>query len=362
MNTLSLPIQAIPYARLVKRLFLGQGSLESISYQRDILHPEEKATLKPALHLPGQIERVKEYKATDSWGAPNKEKEILAATSTTITHPPTIAYHFKNATLLDGIIYVGKFKQPIAEDSFFNSGACETHHLQTCALASTFLGTKYFGHWLADDCTNYLLAETFGSPLCLRMPESAFGHRQKYEKYFEQDWTPIDRARIEHLVIFQDFPQNSLKRARYQKLRDRIKGYLPQRGTDRLIYLRRGQSGVVRAIQNEDEIIDAVVKRGFQVIDIIADDLNHIIDTLANAKIVVSLEGSHLAHWIYTAPQTSGLLVLQPADRFIALQRAYAECLGIRYGFVVGDIANGGYHFPVSDILRTVDLLLDSLA
>ena len=118
---------------------------------------------------------------------------------------------------------------------------------------------------------------------------------------------------------------------------------------------------MVRAIENEDEVVDALVKHGFQVIDITIDSLDFIIETLLNAKIVVSLEGSHLAHWIYTAPENSGLLVMQPADRFIALQRAYAECLGIKYAFVVGDISDAGYNFSPSDILHTVDLLLQKL-
>ena len=355
------PIQTTPYLRLFRRLFQGQGSLESVSYQQDILHPEEKTTLSSTVFLPGQIERIKEYKATDHWGAPTRNSEIAAATSTTIVHPPTIAYHIKNAVLFDGVVYVGHFKHPIADKSLFNSPAHEPQHLGTRSLASTFLGTKYFGHWLADDCTKYVLAEDIGAPLCLRMPGSAFGHRQKYQTYFAQDWTPIDRAHIDHLVVFQDFPQNSLKRKRYGILRNRLKEHYPKRGGDTYVYLRRGQSGVVRAIENEDEIVDALVKHGFQVIDITIDSLDFIIETLLNAKIVVSLEGSHLAHWIYTAPENSGLLVMQPADRFIALQRAYAECLGIKYAFVVGDISDAGYNFSPSDILHTVDLLLQKL-
>ena len=164
------PIQATPYVRLFKRLFLGQGSLRAISYKQDILYPEERATLSSTVFLPGQIERVKEYKATDRWGAPTKDSEIAAATSTTIVHPPTIAYHIKDAILFDGVIYVGNFKHAIADKSLFNSPSQEPHHLETCALASTYLGTKYFGHWLADDCTNYMLAKDIGMPLCARMP------------------------------------------------------------------------------------------------------------------------------------------------------------------------------------------------
>ena len=356
-----LPIQASPYLRLFKRLFLGQGSLQAISYKQEIIFPEEKATLRPPLFLSGQLDRVEAPKLTDSRFVTTKESEIAAMTSTMIVHPPTIAYHIKDAVLFNGAIYVGNFKHPIAEKSLFDSNTHRPYRIKACALASTYLGTKYFGHWLADDCTKYMLASEFGNPLCLRMPASTFGHRQEYQTYFAQDWTSTDRARIDHLVVFQDFSQNSLKRKRYKFLRDRIKAHFPQSGHDTYVYLRRGKTGVVRTIQNEDEIIDALVKRGFLVVDITSDSLDFIIESLLNAKIVVSLEGSHLAHWIYTSPEPGGLLVLQPPDRFLALQRAYAECLGIRYGFVVGENTEAGYYFSTSDILRTVDLLLENI-
>jgi hypothetical protein len=354
-----IPIEAIPYVRLVKRLFSGPGSLETIAYRQDILCPEETSTFRPAVFLPGQIDRVKDFKATDSVVMTTKETEIAGAISTTVTNAPTIVYHIKDATLFDGSFYVGHFKHPIADRSLFDLATHESYHLKTGALASTYLGTKYFGHWLADDCTKYLLAEELGPPLCLRGP--AFSHRQQYQAYFGQDWTPIDRTRIDHLVVFQDFSQNSSKRKRYRVLRDRIKAHFPSNARGRCIYLKRGQLGVPRAIQNEDEIVDALRKRDFVIVDVASDSLDHIIGTLVNAKIVVSMEGSHITHCTFTSPENSGLIVLQPPDRFSAVHRGWSECLGVRFGFVVGVVGDAGYYFSVSDILLTIDLMLNQI-
>ena len=94
---------------------MGQSSLQAVAYQQDILCPEEKVTLRPALFLPGQVERVKDYKATDAVAVTTKEKEIVEAVSTTVTYAPAIAYHIKDAVLFDGSIYVGRFKHPIAD-------------------------------------------------------------------------------------------------------------------------------------------------------------------------------------------------------------------------------------------------------
>ncbi len=358
-----LPIQLIPYVRLVRRLFSGPGSLRSIAYQLDILCPEEKVTIPPAVFLPGQIDRVTTDRIKDPWiPTVTSETEIAAAISTTVTHAPTIAYHIKDAVLFDGSIYAGRYRYPfypLGDNSVFVSQTRTSYHMDTGALASTYLGARYFFHWLADDCTRYLLAQEVARPVCTRT--SAFSHQQKYQTYFGQDWTPIDRAHIDRLIVFQDFGQNSHKRKRYKILRDRIASHFPNSDRRAYIYLRRGKSGSPRVIQNEDEIVNVLMKRDFVIIDIASDNLDHIIGTLVNAKLVVSMEGSHVAHCIYAAPANSALLVLQPPDRFSAIHRSWSECLGIRFGFIVGAVGDAGYYFSISEILLTIDLLLKSI-
>lgn len=350
-----IPIQAIPYARLVRRLFSGPVSLQSIAYRQDILCPEENETIRPAVFLPGQIEKV-----SASMRESTKEREIAAATSTTATHAPTIAYHIKDAVLLDGTIYARGYKQFIADKSLFVSSVSEPRHLTSSALASSYIGTKYFGHWLIDDCLTYRLAQQSSTPLCLRSPNPSW-HQKQYEDYFDQDWTPTDRALIDHLIVFQDFAQNSLKRERYNALRHCIKTRFQREGTNAYVYLRRGKTGAIRVIQNEDEIIDALVKRGFLVLDVASDSLDKIIKTLLNAKIIVTLEGSHAAHCVYTTPENSGLLLLQSPDRFCNVYKGWTDCLNVRYGFVIGAAGKDGYYFSTSEILRTTDLMLNSI-
>src|SRR5262245_28245716 len=123
-----IPIQAIPYARLARRLFSGPISLQSIAYRQDILCSEEKETIRPAIFLPGQIERV-----SASMSESTKEREIAAATSTTAIHAPTIAYHIKDAVLLDGTIYARGYKQFIADKSLFVSSVHQPSHVRSSA-------------------------------------------------------------------------------------------------------------------------------------------------------------------------------------------------------------------------------------
>ena len=351
---MQIPIEAIPFLRFAKRLYAGPGSLQSIAYRQDVLCPEVTETIHPAIFLPGQVERV-----TRCLAYLRLEDGINAAVSTTITHCPTIAFHIKGAVLLDGSVYAGNYKHFVAGRSVFNTIFREAKHLDMSALASSYMGTKYFGHWLRDDTAQYLLAQASAPPLCVRRP--AFRHVQAYEGYFNQDWIPTDRAWIDHLIVFQDFAQNHLKRSRTRLLRDRVRAHFRKDHRRRHIYLRRGNSGSPRLIENEALILDALVKHGFVVIDIESDGLRQIIETLLSAELVVSIEGSHVTHCMFACPENSGLLVLQPPDRFSSNHRIWTDCHGMRYGFVVGAKGGREYCFSPSEILRTIDRMLTVL-
>jgi hypothetical protein len=82
---------------------------------------------------------------------------------------------------------------------------------------------------------------------------------------------------------------------------------------------------------------------------------------LANAKIVVSMEGSHATHCAYSIPENSGLILLQPPDRFLSFHRGWTGSAGVEFGFVVGSSSEGGYIFSPPEILHTVDLMMRAI-
>ena len=64
-----IPVRAVPYVRLAKRLLLGPGSLEDASFQQDILCPTQKMTIPPPVFLPGQLDKVVTQKDDiQGWG------------------------------------------------------------------------------------------------------------------------------------------------------------------------------------------------------------------------------------------------------------------------------------------------------
>jgi hypothetical protein len=350
-------VRVAPHIRNIKRLFLGAGTLASQAYRQEVLYEEEKATIHPVIFLPGQIDKI----TGTGFVLVSKEDQISRVLSRSVTHGKTIAYHIKEAILFDGSIYHGRLRHFVAEKSLFQSSS-QVRRLETVGLASSYSGTKYFGHWLADDCLQYLLAEKHGQPLCLRRPTGGEMHRKKYETYFGQDWSWTDRALINHLIVYQDFAQNGLKRARYKILRARLRERFHHgKIGGSLVYLRRGGTGTQRLIENEQEIVDVLTKNGFVTVNVEMDTLEHLLGVLAGAKLVISIEGSHAAHCIFSVPENSGLIALQPPDRFMAFHRDWTEAVGVRFGFVVGVTDGIGYRFSTSEILRTVDLMLRSI-
>jgi Glycosyltransferase 61 len=343
------------YAR---RKLVGDTPITAAAYRQEVLCPEETVTLRQAIFLPDQLDRI-----TATTPGSTIEYEVATATSETAKTTPTIAYHIRDAALVDGSLYHGRFKSLIAARSLFKLPApsSEPRHLETAGLVSSHLGSRYFGHWLVDDCTQYCIAEDNGEPLCLRGPIYP-DQQKKYQTRLKQEWTPIDRAWIDHLVVYQEFywrhVQDRLRRAQIITLRERARACLPSEGRRSLVYIRRGATGSRRIIQNEEELLDVLKQNGFMVLDVESDSLEHLLGVLANAKIVVSLEGSHAAHCVYSVPENSGLIILQPPDRFLSFHRGWSESAGVRFGFVVGSLGEQGYHFSSSGVLRTIDLML----
>jgi hypothetical protein len=81
-----------------------------------------------------------------------------------------------------------------------------------------------------------------------------------------------------------------------------------------------------------------------------------------DAKIVVTMEGSHFCHCWFWPENSSGVITLQPPDRFTSIAKGWLDAVSARFGFVVGDRRDGGSWFSILDILKTVDLMSSDLA
>ena len=356
-----VPISILPYVSYARRQLFGDIPLSAAAFRQEVLCAAETIRIRNAVFVPEQVDRIT---ATDP-GA-SLQAEILSATSEIIRTVPTIAYHIRDAVLVDGSIYKGQFKSFVAARSLFKSSPrVEPYHIETIGLASSHLGSRYFGHWLVDDCLQYELATEHGQPLCLRGPVYP-EHQKKYQSYFGQVWTPIDRARIDQLIVYQDYhwgtAHDSLRAKLFRSLRKRARAHLPVTAPATLIYLKRGSAGVKRKILDEDRLLEDLEKSGFTIIDFETESLDELLSKLSSAKIVVSLEGSHASHCTFSIPENSGLIILQPADRFLSFHRGWTTAAGVWFGFVVGLPSENGYKFAASEILQCVEMMTRRMA
>ncbi|HVR56234.1 MAG TPA: glycosyltransferase family 61 protein [Pseudolabrys sp.] len=338
-------------SRHARRLVRGPATLGTAAYRTEIIEPATSADITPSIYLPGQIEKI--ISASKATTLPY---QIDVATSLKALHAASIAYHIRDATLFDGSFYSGRLRHMCADVG--GAAKSEIKYFDDAAVLSSLVGTRFFGHWLTDDCPKYLLAERYAPPLSLRHP---YEDLKQYANYFDQHWTSTDCARIKRLVVFQDHGQGKDRQARYEILHNRLAANFPKPTNSSVVYLRRGNTGIARLIKNEEDILVELTKRGFVVADLSNDGLDAIIQKLMSARVVVSIEGSQVAHCCAAMKQNTGLVILSLPTVFGAVHRGWAEARHIRYGFVVGSVAEGGFTYDSSDILLTVDKMLSAL-
>ena len=125
-----------------------------------------------------------------------------------------------------------------------------------------------------------------------------------------------------------------------------------------MVYLRRGKSAERRELVNEDEIAERLLQVGASVLQMEETPTESIIEYLLGAEVVIGVEGSQLCHAVHTLREGGAIVVIQPPFRFYNAHKDWADALGMKYGFVVGDPAENGFELDPDDLLRTIDLAI----
>ena len=60
---------------------------------------------------------------------------------------------------------------------------------------------------------------------------------------------------------------------------------------------------------------------------------------------------------VYSMADNGAFLVIQPPDRFAMPYKEFADRMGMRFGFVVAEPADGGFAADTDEILAMVDRL-----
>lgn len=344
----------IPLKSLVQRRLLRRATaLADVSSRSWTISPAEAARVPEAIYLEEGLGRVTGF-------GPNTDhdNELRRITGGRVEHAPTIAHEIRQAHLLDGSLYAGPLRWPLARSRapLYWRGDCVVE--KSAALACTYLGSFYFGHWMRDDLSLALAAEQIDEPVITS--RTSFRHEPGYRELL--DIHPLTRAAcaFDRIIVLLDHGQNGFKRRRYETLRARIASRIPDTVCPR-VYLRRGTVGAQqsRALVNGEQIESYLAAQGFAIVDPDRLSSEELCRRLRGARLVVATEGSHLAHVIYTMAADGVICALQPPHRFNNIYKDYADCVGVRYAFVVGEPANGGFVIGEDELARTLEKIDD---
>jgi Glycosyltransferase 61 len=339
--------------RMARRCLGGHRSIESLAERSWTLCPAERSRVPPAIFLPGQIEKVRGF---SPWRRPDAEWALVRGEP--VTHEANRAHLVRDVDVFGSTLYKGRAKGAAG-------GGAERWHLPAASgllrlgdahLVGSSGGSRYFGFWMRADLPLALLADGDGERIVLE--RIAFAQEAGYRELLGMP-SPVlvSRARVERLVVYEDRGQTVSRERRYQELRARLRRSLPGpcRSAGRRVYLKRGRTGQTRCIVNEPQVEAALARLGFQVVEPSTLQAREVAEALLDASIVVTCEGSHAGHAIYAMAHDAALLVLQPPDRFSLAFKEFTDRMPMRFAFVVGDAADGGFSIDVSDLDRTVE-------
>ncbi|MDH3201719.1 MAG: glycosyltransferase family 61 protein [Myxococcales bacterium] len=84
--------------------------------------------------------------------------------------------------------------------------------------------------------------------------------------------------------------------------------------------------------------------------------VNEIIEVSRDAAIIAGAERSAVYHGILACAPDAAVVCIMPPYRFNNVLKDHTDCLGMRYGFVVGEGTADSFTVPPDMLLRTLDL------
>lgn len=344
-------------SRILNRL-IGCKALEEFACETQVLCGPEDEPMRPAICLPREIERitgVHEFSA-------GLEDEIHLATRDSVHHTETIAYRLRNVCLMDGQLCNYRSYRQLR---FGRLGITPPRWLEditeTAALASTAAGNDYFAHFLLDDIPTALLGQQFGRVVFGGAQRPRTAHMLDYLGLLDAPYQELRQAWFRDVWIFKDYPQNSHRRARMQMLRSTLSERFSAGKDTAPAYIRRGNSGSRRMLENEAQIEALLAARGFNIIEPEALTAAQLCAALNGSPLVVGVEGSQLVHGILNLRPGGALLCIQPASRFNAVYRGFTNTLDLNWGFVVADGTVDSCRLSTERLLAAVELILERI-
>ncbi|NBE08653.1 glycosyltransferase 61 family protein [Paragemmobacter ruber] len=324
---------------------LGNGQPEA-----EVLHPEEVEAVTPPAMLEGMLDRVT---GTDEHSV--LAHHISASVETSVRHVAVLRRVHRNALMSRGGFVTWRHKENYDRAWRSVDAGAPLREVALARYCNSYVSWRYFGHWLTDAIPTSLIEPDLGA---LWMPaHPAWGHAADYRRALDLPTMTEAWVHAEELVTYQDFGQGTHKQRRFDVIRRKLQARFGTGQAGDLVYLRRGRTGAPRWIRDEDRLVDALVARDWKIVDVGTASVAELQQALCRARVVVSIDGSHLDHAHLCLLPGSTMIVLIPQDRYTARQLGLCRAHKVSPGFVVlPGSAEAGYVADLDEVLQTVDL------
>jgi hypothetical protein len=344
---------------MLKKVRFATGELNRILFRNRAFDPipfepiQPEADLRridcaPALFDPGMLERVVAcgFKS-------DLERETAKLRATSWQETPTQRCELRDVLVLGGRILTRKANHYAGPKSAHSALRAPVRSYTDVTVPNTVQGLMYFGHWLRDDCAAYELGRDMGREIIsLRRP--SWSDCAAYEALFDQTWPEHDALAADSMLLIRDIGFNLDKRRRLERLRARVQA--SGSADAGWVYLKRGPGGKARGIANESELVARLAAEGVRIVEP-EQGGRALIESGLGAELIITVEGSQAAHALYLLRPGGSLLIIQPPDRFYNPHVEWTRMIGMRYGLVVGRMAEGGMTVPPDEILEMAERL-----
>lgn len=340
-------IHSVPIRRRFLALVKGKKTYQKVSDKHWTLCPSESYCSPPAIYLEGELDKVIAVAESTTY-----DDELRRIRGGMREHSATTAYLLRDTYILDGYVYKDAMKYGLVttKEPLISSGVND--YIPEAALACSFIGNRYFGDWMISDLPLTLAAREIAKPLTVKHNLSQ--QQIEYCNIFDIHATLVNRIKCGELVIIDDLGQNSFKRKRYEYLRSQIQKLEPLQPSAGVMLLRR-TSGTRRFLVNENEVAEYLSSLGFSILDPMQLSATEILRRSLGAKIVVGVMGSQLMPGFLSLADGGSLLCIQPPSQLDNCYKIYADCLGMRYGFVVGEQIEDGFRVDLTALKKTLE-------
>lgn len=230
-----------------------------------------------------------------------------------------------------------------------------TQKIEAGVLGTSEYGNKYFGHWFCDDVLMSRTAQQFGTVYGhVNADNRLFGHQPRYADLFDWNINLLENAHFRELTILDWSPMTPRHGERFVDLRSRLP--IDRSKHNPGVMLLRATSGQQRVLSNELQIAEIVRARGFEVLDPMTSTVDQLVRACSNARVVMGVEGSHLAHGFLPLAPGGTLFTFQPPFKFDNFWKGRCDCVGARYAFVVGtQTSDAGFEVDAYQVQRMLD-------